>query len=118
MFYDVPGLLLPQTKVCLLQFMKKLISIFLFGLMCIQVLPIKEVGKLLFNNQIVEEHVEGSYGSKGIKLASDLNCHRYGEGETEMNPALFLTTFTYRLFEDIPAGPVQEIQTPPPNVLS
>ncbi|WP_298707644.1 MULTISPECIES: hypothetical protein [Chitinophaga] len=99
--------------------MKKLISIFLFGLMCIQVLPIKEVGKLLFNNQIVEEHVEGNCSAKGIKLSpSDLNCHKYGEEETEMNPALFLKTLTYRLMEDIPAGPVQEIQTPPPNVLA
>ena len=35
-----------------------------------------------------------------------------------MNPALFLKTLTYRLMEDIPAGPVQEIQTPPPNVLA
>lgn len=98
--------------------MKRLISVFLISLMCIQVLPIKEVGKLLFNNQIVEEHVEGACGAKGVKLPSDLNCHKYGEEETEMNPALFLRTLTYRLMEDIPAGPVQEIQTPPPNVLA
>ena len=99
--------------------MKKLISVFLISLMCIQVLPIKEVGKLLFNNQIVEEHVEGSCGSKGgVKLLADLNCHKYGDDETAMDPALFLTSYTYRLLEDVPAGPVQEIQTPPPNELA
>lgn len=99
--------------------MKRLISVFLISLMCIQMLPIKEVGKLLFNNQIVEEHVEGSCSAKGFKLSpGDLNYHRYGEEETEMNPALFLKTLSYRLLEDIPAGPVQEIQTPPPNVLA
>ncbi len=111
------GVTFAYVQVCNLQLMKKLISVFLIGLMCIQVLPIKEVGKLLFNNQIVEEHVENC-GAKGVKLPSDLNVHKYGENETEMNPALFLRTLTYRLMEDIPAGPVQEIQTPPPNVLA
>lgn len=95
--------------------MKKLLSIFLLSLMCIQVLPIKEVGKLLFNNQIVEEHVDGC-SSKGTKLSqSDINCHRYSDYETEMNPNLFMTTFSYGYHEDIPTSPVQEIQTPPPN---
>ncbi|MGX5818166.1 hypothetical protein ACWKWU_08220 [Chitinophaga lutea] len=97
--------------------MKKLLSIFLFSLMCIQVLPIKEVGKLLFNNQIVEEHVDSCGGSKGAKLSNvnDLNVHRYSDLETEMNPALSLNTFPYRYNADIPTGPIQEIQTPPPN---
>lgn len=96
--------------------MKRLLSIFLIGLMCIQVLPIKEVGKLLFNNQIVEEHVDGGCSSKGSKLSNnDINCHRYSEYETEMNPDLFLNTFSYGYHEDIPASPIQEIQTPPPN---
>ncbi|AWO01529.1 hypothetical protein DLD77_07390 [Chitinophaga alhagiae] len=97
--------------------MKKLLSIFLMSLMCIQVLPIKEVGKLLFNNQIVEEHVDGSSSSsKGAKLSNgDINCHRYSDYETEMNPDLFLTNFSYGYREDIPASPIQEIQTPPPN---
>lgn len=96
--------------------MKRLLSIFLMSLMCIQVLPIKEVGKLLFNNQIVEEHVDGCSSSKGAKLSyNDINCHRYSDYETEMNPNLFLNTFSYGYREDIPTSPIQEIQTPPPN---
>ncbi|RPD38394.1 hypothetical protein EG028_24280 [Chitinophaga barathri] len=85
--------------------------------MCIQMLPIKEVGKLLFNNQIVEEHVDGGCSSKGSKPAAhDLNFHRYAEMETELNPELFLSTLNYNYYEEIPASPIQEIQTPPPNV--
>lgn len=95
--------------------MKKLLSIFLVSLMCIQMLPIKEVGKLLFNNQIVEEHVEGGCSSKGPKLTSDLSFHRYAEMEAAMSPELFLSTLNYNYYEEIPASPIQEIQTPPPN---
>lgn len=96
--------------------MKKLLSIFLISLMCIQMLPIKEVGKLLFCNQIVEEHVEGGCSSKGPKLTGDFNFHRYAEMETELNPELFLSTLNYNYYEEIPASPIQEIQTPPPNM--
>lgn len=97
--------------------MKKLLSIFLLSLMCVQMLPIQEVGKLLFNNQIVEEHVDGGCSAgKGIKFSgNDLNYHRYAGLETELNPALFLNSLSYRYHEDIPVGPIQEIQTPPPN---
>ncbi|QEH40123.1 hypothetical protein [Chitinophaga sp. XS-30] len=97
--------------------MKKLLSIFLLGLMCVQLLPIEQMGKLLFNNQIVEEHVDGGCSSsKNLKLNSgDINCHRYGDLDVELNPELFANALSFRYHEDIPASPVQEIQTPPPN---
>lgn len=95
--------------------MKKLLSIFLVSLMCIQLLPIKEVGKLLFNNQIVEEHMEGGNSSKGPKLTADLGFLRYAEMSALLNPELFLSTRNYNYYEEIPASPIQEIQTPPPN---
>ncbi|MFD2889615.1 hypothetical protein [Chitinophaga cymbidii] len=97
--------------------MKRLLSIFLLSLMCVQLLPIEQMGKLLFNNQIVEEHVDGggSCTSK-VKLSNgDINCHRYADANAALNPELFLNTLSYRYHEDIPASPVQEIQTPPPN---
>lgn len=88
--------------------------------MCVQLLPIKEMGKLLFNNQIVEEHVDsgGCGAAKSLKLSNgDINLHRYADLNVELNPELFLNTFSYRYHEDIPASPIQEIQTPPPNCL-
>lgn len=96
--------------------LKKLISIFFVSLMCVQLLPIAQVGKLLFNNQIVEEHVNGDCMSKTLKLSpNDLNFHRYADQVTELNPELFLRTLSYSYHEDIPTSPIQEIQTPPPN---
>lgn len=103
-------------KNCTLQTLKKLISIFFISLMCVQLLPIAQVGKLLFNNQIVEEHVSGDCMSKTLKLSpNDLNFHRYSDQVTALNPELFLRTLSYSYHEDIPASPIQEIQTPPPN---
>jgi hypothetical protein len=95
--------------------MKKLIGIFLLALMVTQLLPIKEVGKLLFNNQIVEEHpVEGGYDHakklfKEIKFFKPLNEH---QGQ---DPQLLLGAMLYDGFADIPSGPAKEIHTPPPN---
>jgi len=97
--------------------MKKFIGIFLLGLMMTQLLPIKEVGKLLFNNQIVEEHpVEGSYDHakklfKEIKFFKPLNV-THG-----LDPQLLLGALLYDGFADIPSGPAKEIHTPPPNYI-
>lgn len=83
--------------------------------MCIQLLPIKEVGKLLFTNQIVEEHVDSGCISK-VKLSyGDINCYRHPELEPRFNADLLLCTLSYSFHENIPVSPIQEIQTPPPN---
>lgn len=102
--------------------MKKLLSAILLSLMCIQVLPIKEVGKLLFNNQIVEEHVDsGSENSCGQKCGFKLLKDYYGrnfELSEQFEHALIISTLHYQLFEHISSGPIKEIHTPPPNTLS
>ncbi|UYQ92819.1 hypothetical protein MKQ68_22315 [Chitinophaga horti] len=99
--------------------MKRLLSVILLSLMCIQLLPIKEVGKLLFNNQIVEEHVDGaaenSCGQKcGFKLLKDY-YGRNSELSEQIAHALIVSTLHYQLFENIPTSPIKEIHTPPPN---
>ncbi|MEZ2441584.1 hypothetical protein QFZ51_000638 [Chitinophaga sp. W3I9] len=93
--------------------MKKLIGIFLLALMVSQLLPIKEVGKLLFNNQIVEEHPVDC-GGDHIKIAKELKfCKQFDE--IQFNPLLILGILQYHLMEDIPSNPAQEIHAPPPN---
>jgi hypothetical protein len=97
--------------------MKKLLSALLLSLMCIQVLPIKEVGKLLFNNQIVEEHVDAGEnpGSKcGFKLLKDF-YGRNSDLSEQMEHAILVSVTHYQSFENIPTSPVKEIHTPPPN---
>ncbi|RAI98635.1 hypothetical protein LX64_04619 [Chitinophaga skermanii] len=95
--------------------MKKLISIILFSLICVQLLPIKEVGKLIFNNQIVEEHVEGGCSAKSpMKLVKDVHfCN--SEQSSFLDPGFIIETRALQYFEQLPASPIKEIQTPPPN---
>lgn len=93
---------------------KKVLSIFLLVLMSTQLLPIKEMGKLLFNNQIVEEHpVDGC--SDIVKLAKELKFLKQFDGCVHHIPSLFLTSSHYNFFAEIPLGPAREIHCPPPN---
>jgi hypothetical protein len=94
--------------------MKKIISIFLLALMVSQFLPIKEVGKLLFNNQIVEEHPVDC-GVDHVKIAKDLKFCKKSD-DLQFNPLLIINIVHYRLMEDIPSHPAQEIYAPPPNM--
>lgn len=79
-----------------------------------QLLPIKEVGKLLYKNQIVEEHPVDC-GVDHVKIAKELKfCKQYDES---FNFSLLLlhSTMHAHLMEDIPSNPAQEIHAPPPN---
>lgn len=80
-----------------------------------QLLPIKEMGKLLFNNQIVEEHPVDGCGGDTVKLAKELKYYNHDDPSLKFAPALYLRIVQYQLFEDIPNGPAREIHAPPPN---
>lgn len=95
--------------------MKKVIGIFLLALMCTQLLPIKEMGRLLFNNQIVEEHPsDGCSGDDVVKLAKDLKWLKLHD-HTFAEPSLYLSSIHYTMMEEVPQGPAREIHCPPPN---
>ncbi|SFE68338.1 hypothetical protein SAMN05518672_10961 [Chitinophaga sp. CF118] len=94
--------------------MKKVLGIVLLLLMSTQLLPIKEMGRLLFNNQIVEEHpVDGC--TDLVKLAKELKFLKQFDASLQYSPYLFLTSRHYNFFEEIPQGPAREIHCPPPN---
>ncbi|MFY0253057.1 hypothetical protein ACDQ55_03800 [Chitinophaga sp. 30R24] len=96
--------------------MKKVIGIFLLALMVSQLLPIKEVGKLLFNNQIVEEHPVDAGGDGDItKITKEIKfCKQFDE--LQFNPLLIIGILHSEYMEDIPSNPAQEIHAPPPNL--
>ena len=94
--------------------MKKVLGIILLVLMSTQLLSIKEMGKLLFNNQIVEEHpVDGC--NDIVKLAKELKFLKQFDGSLHLVPSLFFTCNHYNFFAEIPSGPAREIHCPPPN---
>ena len=74
------------------------------------------MGRLLFNNQIVEEHPsDGSCGDDIVKLAKELKYLKHHDDVLHYHPALVLTSTHYTLLEEIPQGPAREIHCPPPN---
>jgi len=89
---------------------KKLISLFLFLVFLVPVLPLTQVGSLLAQNQLTEEII--SHGSELSKFngtehslivtitAPDITCDRSGKNNSD-------ESFTSRQADDI--------QTPPPN---
>jgi len=94
--------------------MKKVLSIFLLVLMSTQLLPIKEMGRLLFNNQIVEEHPVDGCGDI-VKLTKELKFLKIYDPSLQYAPSLFLTNTHYNFLAEIPQGPAREIHCPPPN---
>ena len=82
--------------------------------MSTQLLPIKEMGKLLFNNQIVEEHpVDGCTDT--VKLAKELKFLKQFDGCLHQITSLSVSSGHYNFFAEIPLGPAREIHCPPPN---
>ena len=94
--------------------MKKIIGIFLLSLMVSQLLPIKEVGKLLFNNQIVEEHPVDACGDH-TKIAKEIKFFNIS-AELALNAPLLILEQYLQFCEDIPSNPAMEIHAPPPNI--
>jgi len=79
-----------------------------------QLLPIKEMGRLLFNNQIVEEHpVDGC--DDIVKVTKEFKYLKQYDPSVVYEPSLFLTRSHYNFFAEIPLGPAREIHCPPPN---
>lgn len=82
--------------------------------MCIQLLPIKEMGKLLFNNQIVEEHPVEDGGCDLVKLTKELKFLKH-DNTLQFEPSLLVKSLHYNFFAEIPQSPAREIHCPPPN---
>jgi hypothetical protein len=77
-------------------------------------MPIEAMGKMLFNNQIVEEHVECGNSHHPLKIVNYLK-----PGCTTISNAQLVALLEDLLLqshhEKEISGPVLEIQTPPPN---
>ena len=96
-----------------LRFVKKIIAIFLLFIISVQCLPVKELGKSLFDKNLTEEELckkgqeknENTDPSKGFFT---LCSHAYG---AETNANIY---FADRADQLLPA-PVKNVSTPPPD---
>jgi hypothetical protein len=92
--------------------MKKLLTIFLLLIICIQCLPVKELGKCLFDNNFVEEETckkpcnekDGVYEAKEMLFANATQDFSGNIDHLKIIPSVHLH-----------AHPVTEVTTPPPN---
>ena len=95
--------------------MKKFITIFLLTIISIQFLPVKQMGKALFDNQFVEEEVckKGVEKSAGIEPGSDLLFFDLRPNYTSMVAVEYILINTA-----LHKPPVTDIVAPPPNAIS
>ncbi|WP_344973593.1 hypothetical protein [Compostibacter hankyongensis] len=93
--------------------MRRILSILLVSVASIQFLPLKEVGALLFKNQLVEElpHQGADQVQKEIK--SKFNCN----SQSPFLPLVIAMESTLAIHHsaNIPPFPWVEILSPPPN---
>ena len=91
--------------------MKKIISIFLLFIIGIQCLPVKELGKCIFESSFVEDDVCNSVEKKEIKefskefFTSDYNV------ETALSLIILLDTENINLYKN----PFADLSIQPPN---
>jgi hypothetical protein len=100
--------------------LKKLVNILLIVVLTVTILPIKQVGNMLFNNQWTEElndHSEHQPEKKSqpekwtFVTGSDLlHCNDNGIPDAESR--------FYAFSQSLPINPSGEIHSPPPNLLS
>ena len=97
---------------------KKLVNLLLIFIMSSTVLPLKQVGDLLFKKQLTEE-ISESHDSPVKKADSKFAFKEYHGHEYH---ALAVSSFStalsgYTYFKSpLPVSPATDIHTPPPNV--
>ncbi|MEP6712419.1 MAG: hypothetical protein ABJA37_08390 [Ferruginibacter sp.] len=90
--------------------MKKIFSIILLLIISIQFLPVKQMGKCLFDNQFIEEEM----AKAGIEKPTDLEKELI-EYNISLHPHIFISTAFFTVNTKLHTHPVTEITTPPPN---
>lgn len=94
------------------------INIILLGVLLIQVLPVREIGEILFDNQLNEEiNCSGASIKELSKCNDSFVYNQDGEVQYEVNLHNSLTT-AYTAFQTcLPIHHISDVPVPPPNKL-
>ncbi|MEO5941956.1 MAG: hypothetical protein ABIP30_03260 [Ferruginibacter sp.] len=90
--------------------MKKLVSIFFILIICIQCLPVKEMGKCIYDNTFIEEQMAKQVFKSPSIQALDIFSQSQLFSSPDCTVASFFCTKT-----QLHKHPVTEVTTPPPN---
>jgi hypothetical protein len=94
---------------------KQFYTVFLLMVMAIQILPIQQMGSLLFNNQFTEEVPHSVPVEKGSFQKAFLKSD-YFSTAVESVSSYINASSQYRCFDDaIPPNHTSDILVPPPN---
>ena len=94
---------------------KRIINIFLILVMAIQVLPIQQMGKLLYTNQFTEE-IPHNFDHSGEPQPTEAKSDFTSTQEFSLLHMKDYTGLTYPVTADvIPQNYTTEIHVPPPN---
>jgi hypothetical protein len=102
---------------------KRLIAYFFLMIFSMQVIPVKEIGKILFNQLITEEEVHNigtgnTEDGNSVKLKKDGDPFHHNESSQAVARINFLThqlDIALHQAEKLPVNHVPDIVTPPPN---
>lgn len=108
------------TGYCKLQPVKKLLTIFFLFIFSFQVLPVKELGKILFKGTMVEEIHETTPDTDEptAKLKKDNEPYTYSRYCNNMGRLLIFASSGLGASkpENISKQHIPDILTPPPNI--
>lgn len=90
--------------------MKKFFSILFLLIISIQFLPVKQMGKCLFDNTFIEEEM----AKKGMEKPTD-QVKELIEYNVCFNQSIYISTVFFNVNTKLHTHPVTEITTPPPN---
>ncbi len=94
--------------------MKKLITLFLLFIISMQSLPIKELGKCIYDNSFVEEDANAD-GIEKKELKDTVKEFYFSNTELQINIKNTPISFIRKNTDLLVVGPVSDVTTPPPN---
>ena len=96
---------------------KKIIALFCLIVLCIQVIPLQQIGAMLFNNQITEEIAHTS--DCGKKLSEEKELHTYFPSVFNVRQETLSGTNNQSIYGHVRLVKlhVAEVPTPPPNLV-
>jgi hypothetical protein len=97
---------------------RTIINIILMGVLLIQVLPVREIGEMLFDNQLNEEINCSGASIKELSKCNDSYVDNQDqEVYYEVNLHKCLTTAYAALQTSLPIHHISDVPVPPPNKL-
>jgi hypothetical protein len=101
--------------------LRHLIAYFFILVFSLQLLPIKEIGEILFKGQITEEEVHGQHAEDNTKLKKQHEPNPFLASSNNTGRITYLSQMIRTVIhsaETLPPHFVPEIITPPPNINS